>query len=478
MDILLTHGYFLYEDAHELQVMKPYPPLGILCLSAYLKQRGFNVGVYDATFGTPAEFAAVLERDCPPVVGIYCTLMTKFAVLAMVRAAKAAGAVVLLGGPEPVNYVKEYLDHGADVIVAGEGETALEEFLPALATSGPHALDGVAGIAFRREDGSIVRTGPRPLIEDLDSLPDPDRDVIAISKYLDAWRTHHGQGSVSLVCARGCRYHCSWCSHSVYGRTHRRRSPQRVAAEVENILARYRPEQIWYADDVFTVHHPWLFEYAEELKRRGIRIPFECISRADRLNEEVIAILSEMGCCRLWLGSESGSQRILDGMRRGVKVEQVRSMTRALKRRGIQTGMFVMLGYEGEELRDLIATLDHVIESAPDVFLTTVAYPIKGTEYYEQIQGRLLPRGSWDARTDRDLGVRGRHSQRFYSFATRWMVNSVALRRGRESGQSTLRCAKAAVNALIGRLGMTITRNEAEGGGKIGRTGGRPAAGP
>ncbi len=465
MDILLTHGYFLYEDAHELQVMKPYPPLGILCLSAYLKHRGFRVGVYDATFGTAAEFGSILESERPPVVGIYCTLMTKFVVLAMVRKAKALGAIVILGGPEPVNYVHEYLARGADVIVAGEGETALEELLPALAASGPHALDKVAGIAFRRDDGSVVRTAPRHLIEDLDTLPDPDREAIAVGKYLDTWKTHHGQGSVSLVCARGCRYHCAWCSHSVYGRTHRRRSPQRVASEVEFILDRYRPEQIWYADDVFTVHHPWLFEYAAELKRRGIRIQFECISRADRLNEDVIATLSEMGCYRLWLGSESGSQRILDGMRRGVKVDHVRAMTHALKRHGIQTGMFVMLGYEGEEVRDLVATLRHVRESAPDVFLTTVAYPIKGTEYYDRIQDRVIQRGSWESRTDRDLGVRGRHSQRFYSFATRWMVNSVALRHGRQSGRSAMSIAKTAANALIGRIGMAITRFETERGG-------------
>ncbi|MBZ5497281.1 MAG: B12-binding domain-containing radical SAM protein [Acidobacteriia bacterium] len=466
MDILLTHGHFLHEDAHELKVMKPYPPLGILHLSAYLKQRGFHARVYDATFGSLAEYKTLLEHEHPAAVGIYGTLMTKFSVLEMLQLAKAAGSVVILGGPEPVNYLNEYLDLGADVIVLGEGEMVLEDLLPVLATSGCHALERISGIAFRRENGSVFRTAPRPLIEDLDSLPDPDRDAVDIDEYLGVWRAHHGMGSVSVICARGCPYHCTWCSRAVYGNTHRRRSPRRVASEVEHILARYKPDQLWYADDVFTIHHPWFFEYAAELKRRGIRVPFECISRADRLNEEVIDQLSEMGCCRLWLGSESGSQRILDAMRRGVKIEQVRSVARALKRRGIQTGMFVMLGYEGEDTNDLKATLDLITECAPDSFLTTVAYPIRGTEYYETVHERILDGAFWELRTDRDLGVRGRHSRRFYSFATRWIVNSVALQRERNTGPHLFRLAKAAAATLVGRLGMVMTHREVDRGAR------------
>jgi anaerobic magnesium-protoporphyrin IX monomethyl ester cyclase len=208
-DVLLTHGYFLQDDAHERKIMKPYPPLGILHLSACLKQRGFHVRVYDATFGSMAGFRTILEQERPPVVGIYCTLMTKFAVLEMIRMARLAGSKVVLGGPEPAGYAGEYLACGADVVVFGEGETALEELLPALAKRGAHSLDGIAGIAFRGEDGSVIRTAARPQVEDLDSLPDPDREAIDIDRYLAAWRTHHGMGSVSLICARGCPYHCT-----------------------------------------------------------------------------------------------------------------------------------------------------------------------------------------------------------------------------------------------------------------------------
>jgi radical SAM superfamily enzyme YgiQ (UPF0313 family) len=146
---------------------------------------------------------------------------------------------------------------------------------------------------------------------------------------------------------------------------------------------------LWFADDVFTIHHGWLAQFAAEMKRRGLSIPFECISRADRINERVADLLAELRCFRIWIGSESGSQRILDRMRRGVTVEQVQNAVAMCKARGLQTGMFLMWGYEGEELDDIQATIQHVKASNPDIFLTTVAYPIQGTAYFDTIKDRV-----------------------------------------------------------------------------------------
>ncbi len=462
MDILLTHGYFLRDDRHELRVMKPYPPLGILCLSAYLKQRGFSVGVFDTTFKSLEDFEKLIHRERPAVVGIYCTLMTKFAVLKMIGMARQSGARVVLGGPEPAAYCEEYIERGADAVVFGEGETALEEILHTVVGAGSSSLEGISGIAWRRADGSVARSPARTLVADLDSLPEPDRGAIDLGDYMAAWRGRHGMTSLSLICARGCPYHCSWCSHAVYGHSHRRRSPARVADEVLGLMKRYGPDQLWYADDVFTIHHGWLLQFASELDRRALRVPFECITRADRLNEDVIDCLARMGCSRVWIGSESGSQRILDAMQRGVKTEQVRAMSGALRKRGIAVGMFIMLGYEGEQTEDLEATVSHLKESAPDVFLTTVAYPIKGTAYYAEVKDRVLDRSGWDESTDRDLTVRGRRTRRYYSYATRWMVNSVALNQGRKKGASLTHLARAAANAVVGRIGMRLTQSQRE----------------
>ncbi|HBY98316.1 MAG: B12-binding domain-containing radical SAM protein [Ardenticatenaceae bacterium] len=469
MDILLAHGYYLDEDPHERRVMKPYPPLGILYLSAYLKSKGFDVGLFDSTFQRRQAFFELVERERPPVVGLYCNLMTKFNVLAMIEACKRVGATVILGGPEPPFYAEEYLARGADIVVTGEGELTLEELLPHLAQRGVRDMAHIKGISYRGDDGQIVKTPDRPFITNLDELPWPDRFSIDLQQYVNVWRKHHGMGSVSLITARGCPFTCKWCSHSVYGVSHRRRSPEGVADEVEWLVAAYAPDMLWYADDVFTIHRTWFLTYAAELKRRGIRIPFECISRADRMNAEVVQALAESGCYRLWIGAESGSQRILDAMDRKTNIERVREMTRLLQQHGIETGMFIMLGYEGETDEDLEATVDHLKESNPDLFLTTVAYPIRGTTYYREVESRVLARLPWEQRTDRDLTVAGRHSKRYYSFATRWMVNEVKLHQLLHSQEGTGRgprqvaqVAKAFVNSRVGRLGMALSRNEVE----------------
>jgi len=424
MDLLLTHGYFLADDPKEIAIMKPYAPLGLLYLSSHLRARGFDVEIYDSTFGSRQELFELIERERPRAVGIYGNLMTRANVLAIAHAARENGCRVVLGGPEPANYAEEYLNAGADAIVNGEGEVSLEGLLGAFASSSD--LGDVPGIQYREDDGTIVRTNAAPLIANLDAQPWPDRERIDLAKYIHAWRSHHGRGSVSVITARGCPYHCRWCSHSVYGKTHRRRSPASVAEEIAWIRDRYQPEMLWIADDVFTIHPGWIMQFAREMNRRDLRIPFECITRADRMNPEIAATLSELGCFRVWVGSESGSQKILDAMQRGVRAGQVRDAVGTLRQHGIETGMFLMWGYEGEDLADIEATVEHVKACRPDVFLTTVSYPIKGTPYYDDVAPRLVRIGEWRASTDREVRIEGRHSRRYYHFADGLLKSEMA----------------------------------------------------
>jgi len=326
----------------------------------------------------------------------------------------------VMGGPEPANYAEQYLAAGAHVVVSGEGELALEAILRAV------PLEQIPGVFFRDAGGRTVNTGPARLLADLDAQPWPDRERVDIDRYLSVWREHHGAGSVSVITARGCPYHCRWCSHSTFGKTHRRRSASAVVDEVEWILGRYHPEQLWFADDVFTIHHGWLDQYAAEMRRRGLRVPFECITRADRLNARVTAQLAELGCDRVWIGSESGSQRLLDAMERGVTIAQVRDAVRQLKLNGILTGMFFMWGYEGEDLTDIEATYEHVKACQPDVFFTTISYPIKGTPYYAEVAPKLVQLGAWQATTDRDIKIQGRRSRRFYQLADQLLRSETA----------------------------------------------------
>src|ERR1700678_1516314 len=429
MDLLLTHGYFLFEDPKELQIMKPYPPLGILYISSHLRKKGVQVEVFDSTFGSRNQLFEVLRQGPPAILGVYANLMTRTNVLEILRAAKQAGWQTVVGGPEPSAYIAEYLDGGADVVVIGEGEVTIEELVPVLKCDSRESLHGVDGIAFRGAEGAIVQTKPREQLRDIDAQPWPDREAIDVGQYVETWRKHHGMGSVSLITARGCPYHCRWCSHEVFGKTHRRRKPVSVVDELEWLINRYQPQMAWMADDVFTIHHGWLFQYAAELKRRALKLPFECISRADRLNPQVVETLAEMGCFRVWIGSESGSQRILDAMERGVTVEQVQSGVALCRSAGIQTGMFLMWGYEGEELSDIEATVEHVKKTDPDIFFTTVAYPIKGTPYFSEVAERVENSKQWSEGSHRDFRIRNRHSRQFYSHADKLLRNAVALER-------------------------------------------------
>ena len=335
--------------------------------------------------------------------------------------------------------------------------------MPHLAQCGLNQLDAIQGIIYHRDDGTVIENDPRPMIQNLDELPFPDREAINLDRYMQVWKEHHGKSSISIIHARGCPYTCTWCSHSVFGYSHRRRSPENAADELLWIQERYQPDMVWYADDVFGINHRWLFKYTDELKKRNLRIPFECISRADRLNEKVIDILAEMGCYRLWNGSESGSQKILDAMKRKVQVEDVQQKTHMLQQKGIETGMFIMLGYHEETIEDLEETVKHLKICNPDIFLTTIAYPIKGTPYYAEVEADVLREGSWIENADRDLTVAGRYSKRFYSFATRWIVNEVALSQAKQNGGvSFKRQLKLWANSKIGRVGMRLTQHEQE----------------
>jgi radical SAM superfamily enzyme YgiQ (UPF0313 family) len=315
----------------------------------------------------------------------------------------------------------------ADVVVIGEGELTLEELVLCFRHRAASELARIRGIAFRRDDGTICQTPPRPQIADLDAQPWPARESVRIEQYLEVWREHHGAGSISLITARGCPYHCRWCSHAVYGKTHRRRNPNAVVDELEWVLGRYHPDTAWFADDVFTIHPGWLFQFAGKMKRRSLKIPFECISRADRINARVADTLAELGCFRLWIGSESGSQRILDAMERGVSVEEVQAAIALLKARGIQTGMFLMWGYSGEEMSDIEATVEHVRRCEPDTVLTTVAYPIRGTPYFEEVASSVVKPKAWAESSDRDYRIRGRHSRRYYQYADQLLRSEYAL---------------------------------------------------
>jgi radical SAM superfamily enzyme YgiQ (UPF0313 family) len=429
-DILLTHAYFLGEDPTERRVMRPYVPLGILSLSAYLEREGFSTGVFDSTFETPDAFRTLCERIRPPIVGISVNMMTRGNAVRMILTARKSGARVIVGGPEPALYAEQFLEAGADVVVIGEGEETLLALMKSF-SSGQPELGSIDGIAYSAA-GRVERTRARAHLANISTLPLPAREKVDLKRYLSAWKSHHGYSSLSVSTMRGCPYTCAWCSHAVYGESYRRREPAAVARELQMLLQAYAPDMFWFADDVFTISKKWILQFQEELESLGVKIAYECITRADRMDEEVVIALHSTGCKRVWIGTESGSQRILDSMSRGVTVEEVAEATRLARRAGIEVGYFLMLGYDGETRDDVELTVRHLRNTKPDLVLTTVAYPIKGTRFYELMRGRMnVPDLPFDQWNDRMIEVTGRPSRRFYWFANRRLVNeAIAVRNG------------------------------------------------
>ncbi|KAA3611226.1 MAG: radical SAM protein [Calditrichaeota bacterium] len=413
MKTILTHTYFIKEDPLEQKVMKPYPPLGLLYLSAWLKEHNKNVQVFDSTFSNRKKMFAHLEKENPDILGIHCNMMTKFVVLELIDFCRKNNIISILGGPDAATQIDEFLSYGADIIISGEGEETLLAVINHLEKKEKNNLNEIANVSFKDQNGKIISTSRTSSKKQLDSFPFPDREAINLNLYLDAWHKHHSQRSLSIVTARGCAFTCKWCSHSVYGFTHRRRKPEKVLEELKMLIPKYKPTHLWYVDDVFTVNKHWLKHYARLLKEENIYLPFECIARGDRIDAEIVNILKEMGCYRIWFGAESGSQKILDAMSRGVTKEQIEKAVSLCRSAGIESGLFVMFGYPGETIADINETIDFISSIQPDNYLTTIAYPLRGTQLFEEKSDDVYEH-DWSRTIQRYLDMKQRFSGTLY----------------------------------------------------------------
>lgn len=458
MKIVLTHGYFLSEDPKELQIMRPYPPLGILCIAAYLEQKGIKADVYDSTFSSLDKLKSYFLDELPDIVGVYTNLMTKLNVLKIVSFVKSEPALghtkIILGGPEVRNHAKNFLKYGADAIVFGEGEETMLELIEIYSTQSNPDLTNIAGTAYRDKGGDVVINPERTLIKDINQLPFPDRSKINVQEYLDTWKKKHGISVLNVSTMRGCPYSCKWCSRAVYGSSYRRRDPRLVVDEIQYLQKNFSFDMIWFVDDVFTINHRWLREFVDVINSRKVTIRYEIITRADRLNEETVQLLQQSGCFRVWIGAESGSQKIIDAMDRRVKVEQVRTMIKLVQSYGMQAGTFIMLGYPGEDENDIKETLHHLKDSNPDQFTITVAYPIKGTPLYTEVENVFIDKLPWEISTDRDIDFKRTYNRQYYDHAVKWIQYEMEFYRMKKN----LRRWILKLRALVERRNMLVEK--------------------
>ncbi len=247
----------------------------------------------------------------------------------------------------------------------------------------------IQSLAYLR-DGQVIKTPPRPVIRNLDTLPFPAWDLVDRDKYRNVWMEHHGYYSMNLVTTRGCPFHCNWCAKPIWGQKYNVRSAANVVEEMAWLQEHFQPDHIWFMDDIMGIQDRWIEEFADLLDARGVHIPFKSLNRVDLLlRGKTIPALARAGAKIVWVGAESGSQKILDAMDKGTQVEQIYEATRQLHAHGVKVAFFLQFGYPGETREDIELTLKMVRDLMPDDIGISVSYPLPGTPFYETVKHEL-----------------------------------------------------------------------------------------
>jgi anaerobic magnesium-protoporphyrin IX monomethyl ester cyclase len=419
--ILLGQSYFLRFDSKLWEAMQPYPPLGTLYAASYLRQHGYEVALFDAMLAeSEEEWADALDKHTPQYAIIYednfnylskmCLLRMREAAFQMIEMAKLRGCVVILCGADATDHYVEYLTQGADYCLLGEGEETLIELLNQLSMGNEAEARQVIGAVSSRTS-NIKR---RPDITNLDKLPFPAWDLVNVEKYRSIWTKRHGYFSMNMVTTRGCPYHCNWCAKPIWGQRYNSRSPENVVAEMKWLKENFASDHIWFADDILGLKPNWIEKFATLLHDADAVIPFKCLQRADLVNEKTAAALAKAGCKTVWIGAESGSQKILDAMDKGDTVEDIYNAAQLLRANGIEVGFFLQFGYPGETWEDVQKTLKMVRDCAPDDIGISVSYPLPGTRFFERVKLELGEKQNWVDSDDLAMLFRGPFPTEFY----------------------------------------------------------------
>ena len=424
-DVLFGQAYFLRFDPKLWEAQQPYAPLGSLYAAAAVRERGYSVSFFDAMLATSeGEWARALDRHQPRVAVLYedsfnylskmCLLRMRQAALTMIDAARERGVPVIIAGSDASDHPDVYLDRGAVLVIAGEGEVTLGDVLDAMSGRIARPLTAIPGVCLRGVDGRLVRTPARDIIRDLDALPRPAWDLVDVEAYRRVWTARHGYFSMNIVTTRGCPYHCNWCAKPIYGQRYSARSAEAVAGEVAWLKDTYHPDHIWIADDIFGLKPGWLERYARRVAELQAVTPFKCLLRADGVTLESARTLAEAGCQTAWIGAESGAQDVLDAMEKGTRVDQIRAATGFLKASGIRVGFFLQFGYPGETLAHIELTLQMVRECSPDDIGVSVSYPLPGTPFYDRVKAQLGSKQNWLDSSDLAMMYQATYVPEFY----------------------------------------------------------------
>lgn len=437
--ILLTNAYFYRFDSKQWQNQKPYPPYGTIYAAAVLQKAGFTIDLLDTNLReNPNEILPFLEKK-PKYLVIYddgfnylskmCLTRMREAALKMIELARPVVDYILVCSSDSTDHAEMYLRVGADFIVLGEGELTLQELLKQL-DNNTLIPEEILGIAYLKKD-TFHKNPSRPVLRELDELPDPAWDLIDMNAYRKIWMNNHGYFSINIATTRGCPYKCNWCAKPIYGNRYNSRSPKRIAHEMKMMINQHGVDHFWVCDDIFGLKPKWVQEFRDEVRRISIQPKYMIQSRVDLLlKEDNIDALVESGLKTVWVGAESGSQKILDAMDKGTTVEQISEATRLLQAKKIEVGFFLQFGYLDENILDIKKTIQMLLDLMPDDIGVSVSYPLPETKFFEKVKLQLKEKQNWTDSNDLAMMYQATYSPDFYRQLHRFIHKIFRLKQG------------------------------------------------
>lgn len=430
-NILFSHSYFMRFDPKQWATAQPYPPLGTLYAAAVMRENGHKVSLFDTMFvHDPEEVIPVLENQKPDFFVIYddgfnyltkmCLTNMREAAFEMIKFARQKGCTVIVASSDATDHFEKYLDEGADFVILGEAELTLCELITAC-TNGRKDYMIIAGLAYKQQN-AIIKTLKRQVMKTLDNLPYPAWDLVDITVYRKIWQKQKGYFSINMATTRGCPFKCNWCAKPIYGNRYNSRSPENVVTELKMLKEIFDFDHIWFCDDIFGLKPGWVHEFADLIEKEKLKFRFKIQARADLLlQEDYIRDLARAGCENIWMGAESGSQKILDAMDKGTKVEQIFEATRKLRNHNIHPSFFIQFGYPGETKEDIKKTINMINELLPHEIGISVSYPLPGTLFYENVKQELKEKSNWTDSDELALMFRNTYQPLFYKQLHRYV---------------------------------------------------------
>lgn len=430
LDILFSHSYYYPLDKKQWENKTPYPPLGTIYAASLMRKNGFSVSLFDTNLrNNPFEIEKEIQEERPSYLVIYddgfnyltkmCLTNMREAAFEMIAIGKKYNCTVIINSSDSTDHYKKYLEAGADYIILGEGELTLKELVTKIKNQ--EQVSDLKGIVFKNKE-EFITTQKREVLKDLDELPMPAWDLVDVDAYKEIWADKGNEFSLNIATTRGCPYKCNWCAKPIYGVRYNSHSPEYITKLISNLKENYGVTNFWMCDDIFGLKPRWVQNFNSELKKENLKISYVIQSRVDLLlKEDTIDALAESGLKEVWVGAESGSQKILDAMDKGTQLSQIYDATKLLKLKKVKVAFFIQFGYLGETKEDITKTIAMIKELQPDNIGVSVSYPLPGTKFYEMVKDDLKLKSNWTDSDDLAMMFQGTFNSNYYKKLHRYV---------------------------------------------------------